>query len=74
MSTGSHEVIEKINIAAVYGTLDQLDKHSNEHALQRASAQVTEPCTEGDNMIKTNILKLRRRWFTENHYLPCSLP
>ena len=63
MSTGSHEVA----VGVAYGTLAQLEKDSDEHALQRIIAQVTESWAEVDSMIKTNIPELRRPWFVENH-------
>ena len=60
MSAGSDQTAEKMNIGVAYSTLAQLDTHNNDYMLQRISAQVTEPCTEVDNMIKTDIPKLRR--------------
>ena len=42
MSTGSNEVAEKLNVAVAHGALAQLDKHSDEQALQRISKPVTE--------------------------------
>ena len=67
MSTGTNEVAEKMNKGVAHGTLAQLDKHSDEHALQRISEAVTEACIAMDKAIRTDILELRRPWFADNH-------
>ena len=65
--TGPNEVAEKINVGVAHGALTQLDKHSDEQALQRISKPVTEACLEVDTIVKTDISELRRSWFAENH-------
>ena len=67
MSTGTNEVTEKMNKGVAHGTLAQLDKHSDEHALQRISEPVTEACKAMDKVIRTDIPELRRPWFADNH-------
>ena len=67
MSTGSNEVAKKMNVGVAHGTLAQLDKHSDEQALQRISKPVTEACLEVDTIVRTDIPELRRPWFAENH-------
>ena len=42
MSTGSNEVAEKMNVGVAHGALAQLNKHSDEQALQRINKSVTE--------------------------------
>ena len=67
MSTGTNEVAEKMNKGVAHGTLAQLDKHSDEHALQRISEPVTEACIAVDKAMRTDIPELRRPWFADNH-------
>ena len=67
MSTGTNEVTEKMNKGVAHGTLAQLDKHSDKHALQRISEPVTEACKAVDKVIRTDIPELRRPWFADNH-------
>ena len=67
MSTGTNEVAEKMNKGTAPGTLAQLDKHSDEHAMQRIGEPVTEACIAVDKAITTDIPELRRPWFADNH-------
>ena len=67
MSTGISEVAEKMNKGIAHGTLAQLDKHSNEQALQRISEPVSEACIAVDKAIRTDIPESRRPWFADNY-------
>ena len=67
MSTGTNEAAEKMNKRTAHGTLAQLDKHSDEHAMQRISEPVTAACIAVDKAIRTDIPELRRPWFADYH-------
>ena len=56
-----------VPVGVPHGTVAQLDKHSDEHALQRISTPVIEACTEIDKIVRTDIPELKRPWFSENH-------
>ena len=58
MSTGTNEVAKKMNKEVAHSTLAQLDKHSDEHALQKISEPVPEACTAVDKASRTDIPEL----------------
>ena len=76
MSTGTNEVAEKMSKGVAHSTLAQLDKHSDEPALQRISEPVTEVCIAVDKAIRTDIPELQDNGLEiimTKSYLQCSL-
>ena len=63
-----------MNRGVSHGTLAQLDKHSDEHSLQRISEPVIEACKEVGKLVRTDIPGLRPPWFAENHATSISSP
>ena len=56
-----------VPVGLAHGTIAQLDKHSDEHALQRISMPVIEACTEVNKIVLTDIPDVKQPWYSENH-------
>ena len=65
--TSKDDVFEKISSGLAHAALGQLDKHSDEHALQRISKNVTKGHTDIGSVVKTDIPEVFRPWFAQNH-------
>ena len=50
-----------------HAALGQLDKHSDEHALQRVSSSVIEGCSSVSSIVRTEVPDLLHPWFASNH-------
>ena len=50
-----------------HAALGQLDKHSDEHALQRVSTNVIEACTATRSLLRTDVPDLVKPWFSSDH-------
>ena len=67
METASNQVVECMSRGLSHTALFQLDKHSDEQALQRVNSNVINACTEVASLVKTDVLELRRPWFSSGH-------
>ena len=65
--TSKDDVFEKISSGLAHAALGQFDKHSDEHALQRISKNVTKGLTDIGSIVKTDIPEVLRPWFAQNH-------
>ena len=63
METASNQVVEFKSRGLSHTALCQLDKQSNEQALERVSSNVINACIEVASLVKTDVPELRRPWF-----------
>ena len=57
-----------------HAALAELDKHSDEHAIQRASRYVIQACNQTSSLVRTDIPELIRPWFANQHDKIGSIP
>ena len=67
METASNQVVKCMSGGLSHTALCQLDKHSDEQALQRVSTNVINACIEEASLVKTDVSELRRPWFSSGH-------
>ena len=51
----------------MHTALGQLDKHSDQHVLQRVSSSVVDACSQTKNILRTDVPELIRPWFASDH-------
>ncbi len=62
-----NETSKLMNKGLCHAALGQLDKHSDEHALQRVSSSVIQACNTVSSVLRTEIPDLIRPWFANDH-------
>ena len=67
METASNQVVKCMSGGLSHTALCQLDKHSDEQALQRVSTNVINACIEVASLVKTDVPELRKLWFSSGH-------
>ena len=67
LSATNDETSALINKGLSNAALGQLDKHSNEHALQRVSSSVIEACSSVSSIVRTEVPDLVLPWFASDH-------
>ena len=66
-TTADDLIVNLISKGLSHTALSQLDKHSDEHVLQRVSSSVVDACSQTENVLRTDVLELIRRWFATDH-------
>ena len=67
LSATNDETSTLMNKGLLHAALGQLDKHSDEHALQRVSFSVIEACSCVSSIVRTEVPDLLRPWFASDH-------
>ena len=57
-------IVNLITKGLSHTALGQLDKHSDEHALQQVSSSVLNDCSQTENILRTDVPKLIRTCIT----------
>ena len=65
--TSKNESYEKISSGLGHTALEQLDKHRDEHALQRICKNVIDGLSDAESILKTDVPEVFRPWFAPNH-------
>ena len=60
-------IVNLISKGLSHTALCQLDKHSDEHALQQVSSSVIDDCSRTENILRNDVPKLIRLWFATDH-------
>ena len=66
-TTADDLIVNLISKGLSHTALGQLDKHSDEHGLQRVSSNVVDSCSQTENILRTDVRELIRPWFTTDH-------
>ena len=67
LSSTNDETSALINKRLSHAALGQLDKHSDEHALQQVSSNVIEACSSVSSIVRTKVPDLLHPWFASDH-------